>query len=1186
MDPFEDPDNPGDGHDGHLHPQVQSNPEPQERQQRGGDPASGPSITTAASAAQALGAGTASPAHHGGDATDAAMGLTSPAVHPSSGAAPHANAMSLAAPASADLHASAALFGEDVASHDDAAFGAGGAIQTGAESVQLSTLLLPPAAQNMFTDISQAASSDLPSAETSNLDIEAQEYDVSASNASDALAASRSQRHRHRRPQQSSSSGSRRRDDGAAGGGLSATISSLRRGISRQIERERQQMGLSRSNLRDVYTADDEDEEDEDEGEEEEDHPLVPDRRQSSEDTEPGPEDIVEPEQRAGSASNLSASERRRSHLGRSEPGKGKGKARLSSSRTGSRAGSRSGGAGLGASTASVGARRRAMRVMSGKEKALWLWANVENMDAFLAEVYAYYMGKGAYCIALSRTLNLLTIAFVLCFSAFLLGCVDYSAIKHDGHLGDVIVPQCVNRFSFFAFLFLLALGGGFMWLVVRFGMGISRLVAMHGFYEHLLGIPDADVQAIPWHEVVNRISALRLSNPQDPSLAASIHAATGGATTGAAPSKTRLGLDAHDIANRIMRQENYLIALFNKDVLNLNVPFQVPLPSFLASILGLNSGQRVGMGKPKPVLTKSLEWNLHFCLLGFFFDSDGQLIQAVLRDRNREALVAGLRKRMLTMATLNAILAPFIIVYLLFFSFFRYFEEYHKNPANLGSRQYTQYARWKFREFNELPHLFKRRMRSSMPFAQRYTDQFPKERLVILARFVAFIAGSFTAVLLLASLYDPDLFLHFDITPQRNTLFYIGVFGGVLAVARGMIPEDNAVVDPELEIREVIRRTHFYPDEWRGRLHSAEVHADFGTMYMLKVYIFLTEMVSVIMTPFILWLSLPQSAPAIVDFFREFTVHVDGVGYVCSFAVFDFKRNGNVRFGAPADARDERMASKSGKMEQSFINFKMSNPDWLPADPSGSLFLTRLTETVARQQGGPYSRGRAPMDPHAGPYATSNYLHSGAEPGTATGAGMAESTLTARKALYDEAYNRSILLASKPRNAEALAASAIKVGSRTGSSNAAAQNRSRSASGRGQRALQVVDEDGDLFGEQPSSSSQHDDGRPGEAVDLLTGWAPRAMDESAALDAPFHSFVGESDFTAVPSPSIPPVPTPTATSRRSQGSAGVGSVAPGEGGSANQDQQGSGPLGGQGFKELIGNLYRSGGQPAVRSVW
>lgn len=204
----------------------------------------------------------------------------------------------------------------------------------------------------------------------------------------------------------------------------------------------------------------------------------------------------------------------------------------------------------------------------------------------------------------------------------------------------------------------------------------------------------------------------------------------------------------------------------------------------------------------------------------------------------------------------LNAVLAPFIVVYLLFYSFFRYFEvgrartwspptsslgwstsaraelhqtlrcwqEYHKNPSSIGSRSYTQLARWKFREFNELPHVFQQRLHRSYPLAESYVNQFPNDRTAQLARFVAFIAGSFASVLVLLSVLDPDAFLHFEVTQDRSVLFYLTVFGTILAVARGMVPDDHRVVDPEELMQAVIEETHHLPTEWRGKLHSAEV--------------------------------------------------------------------------------------------------------------------------------------------------------------------------------------------------------------------------------------------------------------------------------------------------------------------------------------------------------------------------
>ena len=49
--------------------------------------------------------------------------------------------------------------------------------------------------------------------------------------------------------------------------------------------------------------------------------------------------------------------------------------------------------------------------MMDPKEKALWMWTNVENLDNFLAEIYEYYTGNGIWSITLTRMLNLLLVS-------------------------------------------------------------------------------------------------------------------------------------------------------------------------------------------------------------------------------------------------------------------------------------------------------------------------------------------------------------------------------------------------------------------------------------------------------------------------------------------------------------------------------------------------------------------------------------------------------------------------------------------------------------------------------------------------------------------------------------------------------------------------------------------------------
>lgn len=141
-------------------------------------------------------------------------------------------------------------------------------------------------------------------------------------------------------------------------------------------------------------------------------------------------------------------------------------------------------------------------------------------------------------------------------------------------------------------------------------------------------------------------------------------------------------------MANRIMRQENYLIALFNKELLDL----RSPIPKFIARLLNTHGGGSIhGEGKSE-TLTQALEWNLRFCLMEWLFDKSGRVNRAFLNPRNRKVLIEqyvpylqhellnqypfpSLRRRFIFMGIINAIAVPFIVPYILIHSFFRYFE-------------------------------------------------------------------------------------------------------------------------------------------------------------------------------------------------------------------------------------------------------------------------------------------------------------------------------------------------------------------------------------------------------------------------------------------------------------------------------------------------------------------------------
>ncbi len=103
------------------------------------------------------------------------------------------------------------------------------------------------------------------------------------------------------------------------------------------------------------------------------------------------------------------------------------------------------------------------------------------------------------------------TVGFVIGFSTFLLGCIDYSRLRRENpaHLSDVVIPRCVSRcvvshtlfvstthvdttrFSGFTLLLFLLFSAFYVWQIISFFSSIRRLVDMYNFYTHLLKIPD-----------------------------------------------------------------------------------------------------------------------------------------------------------------------------------------------------------------------------------------------------------------------------------------------------------------------------------------------------------------------------------------------------------------------------------------------------------------------------------------------------------------------------------------------------------------------------------------------------------------------------------------------------------------------------------------------------------------------
>ncbi|XP_026407147.1 autophagy-related protein 9-like [Papaver somniferum] len=548
----------------------------------------------------------------------------------------------------------------------------------------------------------------------------------------------------------------------------------------------------------------------------------------------------------------------------------------------------------------------------------------IADLDLFFDRLYKYYCENGLQCIIIKWVVELLSLGFTICFSGVFLLFVDWnglrnakcgieaveSGIKPCDLAKEAFHQHPLTPFTFTKGVILGYLGifsGYWIFTFVRFCYQLKDILEIRRFYYNSLQVTDREVQTMPWATILEKVVQIQRSQQLC----------------------VVKDLSAHDIIMRIMRKENYLIGMLNKGILAFPISQWVPGsgPAVSSAESGIRGRRNCLM------LPKTLEWTFNWCILQSMFDRNFRLQSDFISNPT------SLRRRLMLIGIAMLLLSPFSIIFMVVFHFLRHAEQFYNHPSIASSRRWSNLSRWIFREFNEVDHLFKHRMNSSVIHADEYLKQFPSPIISIIAKFVSFVSGGFAAILIIIAILDESL-LEGHIY-GRNLLWYAAVFGTVTAISRAAIMEDLQVRNPEGAMSLVVQHTHHMPKRWRGKENSDVVRTEFETLFQYTGMMLLEEMASIFLTPFLLIFVVPQRVEDILQFISNFTVDVEGVGHVCSLSVFDFERHGNSNYGAPYNTPQTQRSSQ-GKLEKSFLSFHSSYPTWEP-DAAGKQFLSTL---------------------------------------------------------------------------------------------------------------------------------------------------------------------------------------------------------------------------------------------------
>jgi autophagy-related protein 9 len=541
---------------------------------------------------------------------------------------------------------------------------------------------------------------------------------------------------------------------------------------------------------------------------------------------------------------------------------------------------------------------------------------------------------------------GILTYALVIFLLLFVSLFIDYDALlsaTNDQNVNfwtDIIDPP--NEFHPL-FIFFGLLGLYLIFKIMVFCREIPLFLEVKHFYEEHLKITEQELQNIPWEKVVSRVITV-------PGLC-----------------RANENWNELDVANRIMRQENYFIALINFEIFD----FQLWIFKWIPT-----GNQNVAFHFASDLLG----WVVQLILTRTLWKRSGpntlptELEENVRRAKFDPGASCAASDRLTFLfrvyGAIALILLPFTLVYMTARYLFEYGNEFRSNPSNLGSRMWSPLARWRFREINELNHVFQKRLRQGELPATEYLDQFRLHWTNIAARFATFTIGSLIVVLLFFSLFSDNLLTSVNFAPDKSGIWVLGLLGIALAFCQSFTFSDDFCFDPDGALQRVCGYTHYSPAHWREKAHTLQVKTEFGQLFSNRGTVLMFELASVIVVPLILLFRLPNCSDRIVQFYSSHTKLDPILGDICSFGAFadaleksnECKENTTTTTSShnnpsvPSFIEEEggggdiSASMNEGKLEKSFIFFAQEYPNW-KCPPVGEQLLDNLVAHVVQEK-------------------------------------------------------------------------------------------------------------------------------------------------------------------------------------------------------------------------------------------
>ena len=513
------------------------------------------------------------------------------------------------------------------------------------------------------------------------------------------------------------------------------------------------------------------------------------------------------------------------------------------------------------------------------------------NLNLFYSRMYNYYFRGGIRNIILNVFLNMSILTTTNLFILYTFSFINWNDIishcKYNTGSCNSITDY-IDYSNYIHPLIIIYMIITSCYSIVYLYTNISKLYYyryIKKFYNNILNIDTEYLNIINWENILDKIKRVNDTkkvlierfNSENPEV------------------------NQYTVIARLTQYNNILISLVNNNTLfkNTSISRNILFSYYIETIVS------------KSILNKFIE----------------------IKNNNNpyRVKIMDIQWHLMKIIVLDIICMPFILMFMMTYYILKNSRDINNKEGLITNKRWTNYALWTFRTYNEVDSNFNDRILKSNFHMNKYIECYPSKTLHFILYFFRFVLSAFVLFIVIISFIEEKALI--DLTYGGfNLLWYLAGLTIATSLLNSFLKSKNFEDTNEEIAMKLVKHLYVLPP--KDIINNYNMYKSFIAHYKTNIHNIFYEIISIIISPYILYKCYYSNVVEILEFLNDNTRYNINVGSVDNYS------NLNINID-----KEQNNADLIRKREKSYIAFKTLYPGWNMASDDLNQYLAELSK-------------------------------------------------------------------------------------------------------------------------------------------------------------------------------------------------------------------------------------------------